>query len=157
MIKNLTLSSTPIIKSLPVLPTSENALYDYATVRGIRIENADIKELGRYYHQYRLIVLNKALTSFQIPPVLMHELCHAHRQDIGHQSKEIELAIEKHIARLLVNPQEYARAEAETQGNIYGMAFYLNLPIRVVANYRNFLSVNPPVDMVVDRKAIRDI
>lgn len=86
---------------LPLLPYDFDSLISFAHDQKIRVCALDINEAGRYYEQYRLIVLNRDIVYSSNEQakikVFMHELCHWWRGDEGKQPPQIEMLIEKHV------------------------------------------------------------
>ncbi|MDY3678137.1 MAG: hypothetical protein SO046_02815 [Actinomyces urogenitalis] len=92
---------------------------------------------GVYSHRERTITLRAGMSQGQEVAALMHEMEHARRGDDGHQPRAVERAIDRCVARTLITPDEYARAEAITGGRDSGaIAVEMGLPRWVVSAYR---------------------
>ena len=99
---------------------------------------------GLYLRESNLILLDCDLTSEQRRCVLAHEISHARHLDEGcRMDRWSERRADREAAVMLVNPMEYACAEAVYEGNVMGMARELNVLPWVIAAYRERLHDDP--------------
>lgn len=89
--------------------------------------------------EHREVGLWEGLRQFQVEPTLLHECLHVHRGDHGHQAQAVEDRIDEQVARLLVDPREYALAEERYGWHTGGIAVALDLPRWVIQAYRRHL------------------
>lgn len=86
-----------------------------ASEMGVRVHVAAIDDdpdlLGYYVHQRSMIVLRLGLTPFEMRAVLAHELGHCYFGDMCGNGPQ-ERRAERYAATLLINPGDYAAAEA---------------------------------------------
>lgn len=94
---------------------------------------------GAYYLPERLIVIDSRLSEREQLAVLAHEYVHACFWHDGHQSPEIEAAVNRRAAQLLVSPIEYVLAEKVYGGNVFLIAEELNLPTWIIQAYQETL------------------
>lgn len=94
-------------------------LIHHAATLGTRVHFAHIDDdpelLGYYSPLHKMIVIRLGLTSAQSRWVLGHELGHAHynhRCQGAHLRARAERQANAYAARLLIDPEEYARLEA---------------------------------------------
>lgn len=105
---------------------------------------------GAYYLQQRLIVIDSRLSGQEQLATLAHEYIHACFWHDGHQSQEIEAAVNRRAARLLVPPIEYVLAENVYGGNVFLIAEELGLPEWVVKAYRESLELKVENSLCTD-------
>lgn len=99
---------------------------------------------GFYAPGLDLIVLDSRLTDVQRRCVLAHEISHARHRDAGcHVDKWVERRADREAAMMLIDPMEYAYAEAVYEGNAAGMARELNVLPWVISAYRERLHDDP--------------
>ncbi|ATU19601.1 ImmA/IrrE family metallo-endopeptidase [Bifidobacterium choerinum] len=99
---------------------------------------------GVYIRDKHLILLDTRLRGVQLRCVLAHEISHARHMDAGCRvDKWVERRADQEAALMLINPMEYAYAEAVYEGNVMGMARELNVLPWVVQAYRERLHDNP--------------
>ncbi|ROR94020.1 uncharacterized protein DUF955 [Salana multivorans] len=96
--------------------TTPDAIFDAAHSLGVRVEWADLDDdHGIYDHERRTITLHLCLTGVQIVSTAAHEYSHAFHRDEPirdrreHDRRERRADVE--AARMLISPEEYARAE----------------------------------------------
>lgn len=94
---------------------------------------------GAYYLPERLIIIDSRLSEQEQLATLAHEYIHACFWHDGHQSPEIEAAVNRRAAQLLVSPIEYVLAEKVYGGNVFLIAEELNLPAWVIRAYQETL------------------
>lgn len=103
---------------------------------------------GLYLREPNLILLDHGLTSEQRRCVLAHEISHARHLDEGCRvDKWAERRADQEAALMLIDPMEYAYAEAVYEGNVMGMARELNVLPWVIVAYRERLHDDP--DLIV--------
>ena len=98
-----------------------------------------------YDGDLQAIVLDRNMTYVQKRCSLVHELFHwLHGDDTcaGTTGGRMEWRARKHTALLLVDGDEYARAEEACDGNPYLMACELDVTVQVVDDYRRILHDN---------------
>jgi Zn-dependent peptidase ImmA (M78 family) len=116
-------------------PTLDDML-NYAASLGITVCRAKLcGALGLWDNNTKTIWIDSRLADKAATPVLAHELLHVQRGDDGHQSEEIEQAIEAHVAFLLVDPDAYAAAEAIYETDTWAISEELDLPQWVIEAY----------------------
>lgn len=99
---------------------------------------------GVYIRDKHLILLDTRLRGVQLRCVLAHEISHARHMDAGCRvDKWVERRADQEAAMMLVDPMEYAYAEAVYDGNVMGMARELNVLPWVIEAYRERLHDNP--------------
>ena len=99
---------------------------------------------GVYVREKNLILLDTQLRGVQLRCVLAHEISHARHMDAGcHVDKLVERRADQEAAKMLIDPLEYAYAEAVYEGNVMGMARELNVLPWVVEAYRERLHDDP--------------
>ncbi|WP_207632094.1 ImmA/IrrE family metallo-endopeptidase [Occultella kanbiaonis] len=87
-------------------------LMDLAHAQGLRVMWRDLgRRRGEYRHTHGLIVLSTRLTGPQALSTFGHELGHAHYGD-EESTPPAERRADRHAARLLITPGDYAAAEA---------------------------------------------
>lgn len=95
---------------------------------------------GLYLRKPNLILLDSRLCGVQLRCVLAHEISHARHMDAGCRvDKWTERRADQEAAMMLIDPLEYAYAEAVYEGNVMGMARELNVLPWVIAAYRERL------------------
>lgn len=103
---------------------------------------------GVYIRKKNLILLDSRLCGVQLRCVLAHEISHARHMDAGCRvDKWAERRADREAAAMLVDPMEYAYAEAVYEGNTMGMARELNVLPWVIAAYRERLHDDPTLIM----------
>lgn len=104
---------------------------------------------GVYIRQKNLILLDSRLCGVQLRCVLAHEISHARHMDAGcHVDKWVERRADQEAAKMLIDPMDYAYAEAVYEGNVMGMARELNVLPWVIAAYRERLHDDPTLAML---------
>ncbi|MCH4857039.1 ImmA/IrrE family metallo-endopeptidase [Bifidobacterium pseudolongum] len=99
---------------------------------------------GLYLRESNLILLDRDLTSEQRRCVLAHEISHARHLDEGcRMDRWSERRADHEAAMMLIDPLEYAYAEAVYEGNVMGMARELNVLPWVIGAYRERLHDDP--------------
>lgn len=99
---------------------------------------------GVYIRDKHLILLDTRLRGVQLRCVLAHEISHARHMDAGCRvDKWVERRADQEAAMMLVDPMEYAYAEAVYDGNVMGMARELNVLPWVISAYRERLHDDP--------------
>lgn len=119
-----------------------NALLQQCEDAGITVTWTRLasRRRGGYAHASRTIYLTEGMPDDLALPTLLHEMEHARRGDDGHQSPAIEARIDETVARAIITPDDYARAEAVTGARDSGaIAVEMGLPQWVVAAYRRTL------------------
>lgn len=103
---------------------------------------------GVYIRKKNLILLDSRLCGVQLCCVLAHEISHARHMDAGCRvDKWAERRADQEAALMLIDPMEYAYAEAVHEGNVMGMARELNVLPWVIAAYRERLHDDPTLVM----------
>ena len=104
---------------------------------------------GVYIRDKHLILLDTRLRGVQLRCVLAHEISHARHMDAGCRvDKWTERRADQEAAMMLIDPLEYAYAEAVYEANIVGMARELNVLPWVVQAYRERLHDDPTLAML---------
>ena len=104
---------------------------------------------GVYVREKNLILLDTQLRGVQLRCVLAHEISHARHMDAGcHVDKWVERRADQEAAKMLIDPLEYAYAEAVYEGNVMGMARELNVLPWVIEAYRERLHDDPTLAML---------
>ncbi len=99
---------------------------------------------GLYLRKSNLILLDSRLCGVQLRCVLAHEISHARHMDAGCRvDKWVERRADQEAAKMLIDPLEYAYAEAVYEGNVMGMARELNVLPWVITAYRERLHDDP--------------
>lgn len=99
---------------------------------------------GIYIPDDDLILLNTQLSPIQRRCVLAHEISHAKHHDHScHADQWTEQRADMDASALLINPVEYAMAEAVYGQNTHGIAVELGVMPWVVDAYRQRLHNNP--------------
>lgn len=99
---------------------------------------------GAYLPQQGVILLDHRLSGVQRRCVLAHEISHARHMDAGCRvDKWVERRADQEAAKMLIDPMDYAYAEAVYEGNVMGMARELNVLPWVISAYREWLHDNP--------------
>ena len=111
---------------------------------GVRVEERRLPSglCGVYYEPARLIVLDESMPDFQRRCTLCHELVHARYHDTGCGTPygvKAERRARRETALRLINPVEYASAEAICDGDAYRIACELDVTLQVVEDYRRLL------------------
>lgn len=103
---------------------------------------------GVYIRKKNLILLDSRLCGVQLRCVLAHEISHARHMDAGCRvDKWAERRADQEAALMLIDPLEYAYAEAIYEANVVGMARELNVLPWVIAAYRERLHDDPTLVM----------
>lgn len=105
---------------------------------------------GAYYLHQRLIIIDSRLPEQEQLATLAHEYIHACYWHDGHQSPEIEAAVNRRAAKLLVSPVEYVLAENVYGGNVFLIAEELGLPEWVVKAYQEGLKLKAENSLCTD-------
>ena len=124
-----------------------------AQERGLYVEfSRDLGEWvrGMYNHDSRTIILNAWLDDLQRPYTLAHELGHAWHGhvfdgDDPHGDPEAERLADEHAASLLIDPEQYARAEQLYGPHPGALADELGVHPDVVNIFQRVLRRVPPV------------
>lgn len=121
-----------------------NELLMDASRIGVRVEERRLPSglCGIYYEPARLIILDESLPDFQRRCTLCHELVHARYHDIGcgtPYGAKAERRARRETALRLIDPIEYASAEAICEGDAYRIACELDVTLQVVEDYRRLL------------------
>lgn len=121
-----------------------NNLLAEATILGVRVEERRLPSglCGFYYEPARLIVLDETMPDFQRRCTLCHELVHARYRDAGcgtHYGAKAERRARRETALRLIDPVEYASAEALCEGDAYRIACELDVTLQVVEDYRRLM------------------
>lgn len=98
---------------------------------------------GLYCDRLRLIVLHDRLNDRQRRCTLQHELIHAVRHDAGCGTLagiRAEKRTRRQTAATLIDPLEYATAEAAYDGDTYLMSVELGVTTQVLEDYRAYLA-----------------
>ena len=125
--------------------TSEEALMEAAT-QYCRLGEARLHNgmQGVYIRDKHLILLDSRLCGVQLCCVLAHEISHARHMDAGCRvDKWVERRADQEAALMLIDPMEYAYAEAVYEGNVMGMARELNVLPWVITAFRERLHDDP--------------
>ncbi|WP_150382388.1 ImmA/IrrE family metallo-endopeptidase [Bifidobacterium rousetti] len=128
----------------PILPVSARLNYGpmrmllYEVAPGLTVGSAILAgDLhGVYDLLHDTIVIDRSMTYTRKRCTLVHELVHRAYGDYGHQRERRCRIV---TARLLIDEQEYARAEAMYEGDPWLMADELNVTVQVVLDYREWL------------------
>lgn len=119
---------------------TEKALTSWLESEGyVLVEDDSLELWGWTSVQRRTVALHPRLKQFQRVPVLLHECFHVHYGHEGRQSQAVEDRINEEVARLLVDPAEYAFWESQYGWNTGGIAAALEVPRWVVEAYRRTL------------------
>ena len=115
-----------------------------ASLLGVRVEERRLPSglCSVYYEPARLIVLDESMPDFQRRCTLCHELIHARYHDTGCGTPygvKAERRARRETALRLINPVEYASAEAICDGDAYRIACELDVTLQVVEDYRRLL------------------
>ena len=98
---------------------------------------------GEYDFRLHRISLRPGLSRREARSTLAHEVQHAIRRDMGSPfgllNRRQELAADREAALLLVDPAEYARAEAERDGHLPSMAFDLDVIPEVLTTWQGLI------------------
>lgn len=115
-----------------------------ALLLGVRVEERRLPSglCGFYYEPARLIVLDESMPDFQRRCTLCHELVHARYHDTGCGTPygvKAERRARRQTALRLIDPVEYASAEALCEGDAYRIACELDVTLQVVKDYQDML------------------
>lgn len=115
-----------------------------ALLLGVRVEERRLPSglCGFYYEPARLIVLDESMPDFQRRCTLCHELVHARYHDNGCGTPygvKAERRARRQTALRLIDPVEYASAEALCEGDAYRIACELDVTLQVVRDYQDML------------------
>lgn len=118
-----------------------DALLDELAGEGVSVMRAELAGDmdGAYMLRSNTILLDTGMTRWETLPVLLHEMIHWRRGDNGPQSPCVERSIDEAVALQLIDPDEYARAEAQLGWHTGGIAVELDVPRWVVQAYRRVL------------------
>lgn len=118
-----------------------NALLDELAGEGVTVMRAELPGNmdGAYLRRSNTILLDTGLVDWEVLPVLLHEMAHWRRGDDGPQSACMERSIDESVALQMIDPADYARAEAELGWHTGGIAAELDVPRWVVQAYRRVL------------------
>ena len=104
---------------------------------------------GVYIRDKHLILLDSRLCGVHLRCVLAHEISHARHMDAGCRvDKWVERRADQEAAKMLIDPMDYAYAEAVYEGNVMGMARELNVLPWVIEAYRERLHDDPTLAML---------
>ena len=122
---------------------TEEALTSWLESEGFTIvEFSGVDDWGYTSISRREVGLSVDLLTHQRVPVLLHECLHVHYGHVGEQDQATEERIDEEVARLLVDPAEYAFWEGQYGWNTGGIASALGLPRWVIQAYRRRLARN---------------
>ena len=115
-----------------------------ALLLGVRVEERRLPSglCGFYYEPARLIVLDESMPDFQRRCTLCHELVHARYHDNGCGTPygvKAERRARRQTALRLIDPVEYASAEALGEGDVDRIACELVVTLQVVRDYQDML------------------
>lgn len=115
-----------------------------ALLLGVRVEERRLPSrlCGFYYEPARLIVLDESMPDFQRRCTLCHELVHARYHDNGCGTPygvKAERRARRQTALRLIDPVEYASAEALCESDAYRIACELDVTLQVVRDYQDML------------------
>ena len=124
-----------------------------ARERGVDVEwSRDMGDWlrGVYEHHVRTITINSSMDLWQQRYTLAHELGHAwheHELDVDdpHGEPEAERLADEHAASLLIDPEQYARAETIRGPHPGALADELGVHPDVVLIFQRVLRRIPPV------------
>lgn len=111
---------------------------------GITVSWARLKTCNAGWdHETRTIWLDHSLHSEprNALSILSHEFGHALLGHVGPQSAREEARADTVAAGILINPAEYALAEAIYPGDAHAIAFELGVTARIVTAYQDGLPV----------------
>lgn len=94
---------------------------------------------GFYCETLRVIFVDSRLYGGLAVAVLGHELVHAWRGDVGCQDEAVEARVDEDAAWLIIDVEEYARAEMLCDGLVGAMACELGVPAWLVDGFRRGL------------------
>lgn len=116
-------------------------LLDEAADMGVTVEERALApgKCGYYYDPARLIIIDENMPGYMQRCTLVHELVHARHRDWGHGDAKAERRARKETALRCVNPLEYAQAEFLCDGDSFGIAQELDLPVQVIDDYKAIL------------------
>lgn len=119
-------------------------LLSEASLLDVRVEERRLPNglCGFYYEPARLIVLDESMPDFQRRCTLCHELVHARYHDPGcgtPYGAKAEQRARRETALRLIDPVEYASAEALCEGDAYRIACELDVTLQVIEDYRMLL------------------
>lgn len=116
-------------------------LLDLAAHNGVRVRSADLGEISGYYDDdTRCITLDICLATYQVRSTMAHELSHAKHRDRPVRQKDVHEARERRAdadaARMLIDPLEYAAAEAFVGPHAGALAVELGVTRKVVLAFQ---------------------
>lgn len=118
----------------------ENALLDQLRREGVTVIETELDGAWGYCDaKSRTIYLQAGMTAGHRVATLLHEAAHYFRGDDGEQPRAVEDRIDEAVARLLVDPREYAFWESQHGWHTGGTAAALDLPHWVIRAYRRTL------------------
>lgn len=130
-------------------PSYDELLLEAMTL-GARVEERRLQSglCGFYWGQARTIVVDDGLAPWHKRCVLCHELVHARHDDTGcgMNGTKAERRARKETDLRLVDPLEYAIAEAAYEGDGFQIASDLGVTVQVLEDYR----------MILDRLEVRN-
>ncbi len=100
-----------------------------------------------YSHTHRIVALRPKLLQRQRIAALAHEWQHCLRGDDGCQDESVERHIDEDVARLLVDPLEYAWVESQFPPTPGAFAAILDLPLWVIEAYMRTLAKGSPAPL----------
>lgn len=122
------------------------ALFDYAMERGVQIEYADLRHLGRAgdcHAPTHRIRLQRGMLYRKERSVLAHELAHDFYGDVpdmfGNLTQRQEDRANEWAAHFLIDPQEYRLAEERFGSNVEWIAQELCVLEKLVIAYERTL------------------
>lgn len=124
--------------------------FAHAEALGLRVEHGALRapRKGEYRHDERLIVLRRGLDDLQARCTLSHEIQHAIAGDVrsmfGPVNARQECLADRRAAALLVDPAEYAEAEAIHGPHCGAVADELGVTLHMLTVWRE--RVAPTLD-----------
>lgn len=120
---------------------SEDDVMEWVSAAGlVVVEGHTPKGMwGAYSRPLSTIYLRRGMPRMFRVPTILHELQHHARGDNGPQCKKVEDRIDEDVARMLINPVEFALAEDAHGGHVGGIATDLEVPQWVVKAFRRTL------------------
>lgn len=119
-------------------------LLDWCTKNDIQVQFdfvfININLRAGYSYSKQTIYISKSLPSAWVVPTLAHEIIHAYNDHDGHQSRATENRIDEAVAKVFINPAEYAYWENQYGWRTGGIAKALDMPRWVVEAYRRLLT-----------------
>ena len=132
--------SVPCFSLTPMAGDKESALRDYLSREGVTVIETELDGAWGYYDALsKTIFIQAGMTTGHRVATLLHEAAHHYRGDKGPQPEAVEARIDEAVARLLVDPREYAFWESQHGWHTGGIAHALELPRWVITAYRRVL------------------